>query len=83
MARRHLTFTLAFTLDEDVVRDHDIPQFPDGDSRYSETIDLLRTALHHQAALILAPYDAWLDNPEVECHGIDYLTTSSPDDTAF
>jgi hypothetical protein len=70
MARRKLTFTLNFTLDEDLVRADEHPT-PVGDSLYRETIDLLRTALHHQAALILSPYDGQLDNPEVEYRGID------------
>jgi hypothetical protein len=78
MARRNLTFTLNFTLDEDLVRDDDYP-ITGGDSLYKETIDLLRTALHHQAALILSPYDGQLDNPEVAYHGIDYHPTVDND----
>jgi hypothetical protein len=81
MARRHLTFTLAFTLDEDECRRLDEPMQPWGDSRYSETIDLLRTALHHQAALILAPFDADLLPPTVDYHGIDYEPRTA--DTTF
>ena len=85
MARRHLTFTLEFSLDEDTVRDHDVPMHPDGDTQFAETINLLRTALHHQAALILSPFDPELGNPTVDYNGIDYnrAPVSTTDDANF
>lgn len=84
MSRRHLTLTLAFTLDEDTVRNHDQPYTPNGDTRYSETLDLLRTAIHHQAALILSPFDANVFPPEIEYRGIDYNTRDpNPTDNAL
>ena len=77
MARRNLTLTLTFTLDEDLVRDHDIPIGPDGDSNYADSINLLRTTVHHQANLILEGLDPQLDPPEVTYHGIDYNPTDT------
>jgi hypothetical protein len=66
MARRHLTITLPLTLDDDACRADDTPTAPDGDSRYSESIDLLRTAIQHHTAIILAPYDPEFGPPDIE-----------------
>ena len=61
MGRRHLQLTVDITLDEEAVQRDDIPLHIDGgDTRYSESLNLLRTAAMHHAAIILAPYDPQL-----------------------
>ena len=76
MARRKLTLTLTITLDEDAVRADDQPASYDGDSRYSDSLNELRAAVQHHAAIILAPYDPHLDIPEILYGGIDYTVTT-------
>lgn len=75
MARRHLKLTLTITLDEDLCRTAEdaITRLDgDGDSPYTDSLNILRTAVQHHASIILGPFDPHLDNPIIDYNGIDY-----------
>jgi hypothetical protein len=65
MARRHLTLTMSFTLDEDTVRDDD-PE------RYEFVLDALRTGVHRTTGITLDEYDPIIESVEVSFHGVTY-----------
>lgn len=57
MKRRTMTLTLAFTVDDDLMRVADSIHSPDGTTAFQDTIDILRTTVHLQAAQLLSPLD--------------------------
>ena len=70
MAKRHLLLELPITLDEDLCREAE--DMTVGGSTYDDVIDLFRTAVQHDAATILAPFNPDLGDPTVAYRGVEY-----------